>query len=487
MRKGYSKQQRLDTPPIGQVQLNLECRDRVIPVLRALQHVYSKRDVTDRILDLIADDVNEKSRSDCGREGMDYWHILVLAAVRLGCNFTYDHLHDLAENHTTLRAIMGVGPWDKKTSFTWQRIRDNVCKLKPATIDAISQIIVTEGHGIVPEAIEKVRADSFVIETNIHYPTESSLIRDGLEKILSICVPIAEARDVRGWRQHDHLWTKVKNLARQIDRIAAKKGPNYKKRMVAPYRKLLQKARQIIERARLLCVHQGLPAAVEADIFGDHTLQAFIVRTERVMDTARHRVLLGETVPNRDKLFSMFEVHTQLYKRGKAGEPVQFGRQVLVFEDSEGFIIHRSLMPRDRCDSDVAVEQTKAVQKQFSGRIQRLSFDRGFHSPRNQDALSELVACLCLPKPGSKQSVKQLAAASDDFHAARQNHSGVESAIGALQSGNGLERCRDRSEVGLERYVSLAILGRNLHTLGRLLIAQQAPDSEAARTRRKAA
>jgi len=81
----------------------------------------------------------------------------------------------------------------------------------------------------------------------------------------------------------------------------------------------------------------------------------------------------------------------------------------------------------------------------------------------------------------------QLANADEDFLAAQQNHPGVESAIGALQSGNGMKRCRDRSEIGFERYVSLAILGRNLHTLGRMLIAAQAPDSEAAATRRKAA
>ena len=182
-----------------------------------------------------------------------------------------------------------------------------------------------------------------------------------------------------------------------------------------------------------------------------------------------------------------FEPHTQLYKRGKAGEPVQFGRQVLVFEDAAGFIVHRCLMPRDQCDSQVAVEETKVVQKRFDDRVQRLSFDRGFHSPGNQEQLSKLVTQLCLPKPGARQSVKQLADADEDFLAAKQNHSGIESAIGALQRGNGLKRCRDCSEVGFERYLSLAILGRNLHTLGRLLIAETAPTSKAALTRREAA
>lgn len=119
--------------------------------------------------------------------------------------------------------------------------------------------------------------------------------------------------------------------------------------------------------------------------------------------------------------------------------------------------------------------------------VKRLSFDRGFHSPDNQAALSELVDHLCLPKPGVKQSVVQLAEADDEFLAAQQNHPGIESAIGALQSGNALKRCRDRSEIGFERDLQLAILGRNLHTLGRLLIAKMNRDAAAGQSRRKAA
>ncbi len=74
----------------------------------------------------------------------------------------------------------------------------------------ISQLIVTAVHEIVPEAVEKMRADSFVMETNIHYNRESSLIPDGLEKILSMCAKLAATGNLTGWRQHDHLWKKVK-------------------------------------------------------------------------------------------------------------------------------------------------------------------------------------------------------------------------------------------------------------------------------------
>lgn len=486
LRKGYSQQGRLDTERIDQVVLNLECRDEIVPVLRALQHLYSKSDMCARVMKLIEDDVNGESCRNCGREGLDYWQILVLASVRLGCNLKYDRLQDLAENHRRLRSIMGVGAWDDKTSFSWHRIRDNVCLLSPATIDSISQIIVTAGHTLVPNAIETVRADSFVMETQIHFPSESTLIRDGVEKIISICVPLAEAGDVSGWRQHEHLWKRVKRASREIDRIAGKKGSNYKLRLKKAYQKLLRLSQRIVRRARELCEQLTLPAATADDVFGSHTLQAYIARTERVQNTARRRVINEETVPNSDKLFSLYEPHTQLFKRGKAGEPVQFGRQVLVYEDGAGFIIHHCVMPRDKGDRDVAVEQTKIVQQRFHNRIRRLSFDRGFHSPENQDGLSKIVARLCLPKPGSKQSVKQLAEADEDFLAAQQNHSGVESAIGALQSGNGQKRCRDRTELGYQRYFSLGVLGRNLHTLGRLLISAEMPDSEAARSRRAA-
>ena len=99
MRIAYSKQLRLDTVPIPNVELNLQSRARLVPVLRALQHVYSDSSLTDRILGLIATDINAGSRTDTGRKGMDYWHICVLAAVRLGCNYTYDQLQDLSLIH----------------------------------------------------------------------------------------------------------------------------------------------------------------------------------------------------------------------------------------------------------------------------------------------------------------------------------------------------------------------------------------------------
>jgi hypothetical protein len=331
MRKPFSGQTRFDCQTIPEVELNLKCRDEIIPILRGLQHVYGQPNVRDEILHRVAQDVNEHSRHDRGREGLDYWHITVLAAARLGCDLDYDKLQDLAEQHRALRQIMGIGDWQEHIDFNWRRIRDNVCLLKPETVEAISHCIVEEAYRLDPEAAKKVRADSFVVETNIHFPTESSLIVDGVRKTIELCAKLSEDYEIVGWRQHDHLLKKVKQTARQISRIAARKGAKYK------------------------------------------------------------------------------------------------------------------------------------------------------------EQLAQIVTHLCLPKPGSKQSAEQTAKASVKFHQARNRHPGVESAIGALRSGNGLVRCRDESEVGFERYVALAVLGRNLHALGKLLITREDELAPAAYSQRAAA
>ena len=109
MRRGFSDQTRLDCQSIPDVQLNLNCRDEIIPILAGLRYVYSQPQLRNEILDLVAQDVNKDSRSDTGREGLDYWHITVLAAVRLGCNLDFDKLQDLAEQHRALRQVMGIG------------------------------------------------------------------------------------------------------------------------------------------------------------------------------------------------------------------------------------------------------------------------------------------------------------------------------------------------------------------------------------------
>ena len=115
MRKAFDRQQRLDCPPVNKVPLNLNCRNETVPILRALQHIYSRPEVRDSILRAVARDVNGKSKAHRGRPGLDYWEIVVLAAARQGCNYNYDQLQDLAENHRALRRVMAIGATRSRT------------------------------------------------------------------------------------------------------------------------------------------------------------------------------------------------------------------------------------------------------------------------------------------------------------------------------------------------------------------------------------
>lgn len=489
MRVATRTQQRLDCTPVSQVQLNTHCRHEMIPFLRTLQHIYSRPKLREQILKLVAEDVNADSSPNLGREGMTYWQILVLASARLELNSDYDALQDLAENHRKLRHIMEVGDWqgdDEEPNFHWERIRDNVCLISPETLKKINQLVVAEGHRLFPEAADAVRGDGFVAETNIHYPTESSLIRDGIRKALEVAVLLAGLVGASGWRQHEHLTRKVKKLARQCDRIANKKGPGYMERLKAPYGRLLEEAEKILDRAEALEHQARRGGGAEERTALVEKLAHYRGLTERVCDTARRRVLEDEEVPNEEKLFSIFEPETQLFKRGKAGEPVQFGHLVFVVEDAVGFVCQYRILAKGEQERDIVVPEMRALQKRLRGKIKKASFDRGFHSPENQEELSKIVEHVCLPMTGKNKSQRQQEDASEEFHASRQRHPGIESTIGALQSGNGLKRCRDHTHLGFERYIGLGVLGRNLHVLGKLLLAREDSECPAASSKRQA-
>lgn len=490
MRSAFSSQLRFDCVPVEQLQLNLNCRDEIIPILEALKHIFCQTELRDELIRLVARDVNEGTRDDVGREGFDYWQILVLAVVRLGCNLDYDRLQDLCENHLALRCLLCVGHWDE-TSFAARRIRDTLCLLKPATLEKMNLAVVSHGQQLHGTAAAKVRADSFVIETDIHYPTESSLIGDGLRKLLPLCMELAPLLGESGWRQTTHLQKKTKRLVREVARLSARNTPHAKASLNEAYGKLLDHARHLLERARALekKARQRASRRKKASPIGflSSQLTHWIELTAQVCSTAYRRTQLGEQVANQEKLFSLFEPHTQLYRRGKAGQPNQFGRLALIYEDGAGFISHYYLMARDETDESVACEQTRLAQQRHHGAIEEASFDRGFFSRENARRLQQILDAPCLPPSHRNQYAECMKKASVQFRKARQNHPGVESAIGALQSGNGLKRCRDKTETGFERYLGLAILGRNLHTLGKLLIARHAEHAAAGKTKRKAA
>lgn len=486
VRKSYERQFHFGATPIAALQLNLDCRDEIIPILVALQHVYLNGELRRKVTRLVATDVSDGTRRDTGRPGLDDWQVLVLGTLRMACNLDYDKLQDLAENHAAIRTMLGVDGWDQEVSFDYRRIRNAISDLQPETIESINQLIVGHGQDLHGKAAQTARGDSFVIETNIHYPTESSLMYDGIRKIMPIATELASVAGLGGWRQSKYLMSKIKKLHRSINQLSASRVVKKKDAMESLYCTLIERVDLILDRVKMLEkeLQEGCSVSERLQL---EQLVHWAELTKQVRDTAYRRVVLGECVANSEKLFSLFETHTQLYQRGKAGEPIQYGRLALIFEDGAGFISHYHMIDREATDMSVAVEQVKIVQAKHGGQLNDLSLDRGFHTGENMEALSELIENVSCPSRNSKQYAEEVATESIHSRRRRHRHSGVESAIGALQRGNGLKRCRDRSEIGMQRYLGLAVLGRNLQVLGKLLIGQRWPESQSAISHRQAA
>ena len=475
MRRTQDPQFRFKQLDLEQVELDLNCRHEMTPILAALIEIHlNHRKALNRILSWIESDVLGTKKKGRGCPGMDYWEILVLASVRLGCNLDYDQLTDLANNHHALRLVMGVDGWgSEEDRFRRSTIHQNLVKLKTETVEAIRDEIARIGHTLLPKAIESVRGDGFVVETNIHYPTDTSLMVDGLRVMLRLVSRMCERLDLPGWRQHNHLLNRGRSVLRKIQKAGRAKK---KDRLRCLYSDLLDHLRSIQERV-LRSVRQ---AEAQLDSLDYITrleieqyiaeLNAFLLATEHVCQLAYRRVFLEEKIPNSEKIFSLFEIHTQLINRGKSPLPYEFGRHVFIVEDKAGFILTSRILEPGQVEMDIVVPTMQDLQLQYENKIRSASFDKGSSSKNNLRDLREILDVACVPRKG-RRTQEDIAFESDDaFRKARRRHPGIESAIHALVDGNGLDRCRDTTELGFRRYVALATLGRNLHSLGKIVL-----------------
>jgi len=477
MRATINRQFSLGQPPLDQIALDDDCRFELIPILAGLQHLHGQPERRERLLDLVAADILGDADPDRGRDGMNFWQVLVLAVVRQGCDYDYAALSHAANHDRLVRAFLLIGPLSDE-GFAEKTVHENVSKLRPGTLKQIAYVIAEAGHDLMPQACRAVRGDSFVVQTNIHYPTDSSLLLDGIRKLTTLSRRLAGEYELPGWRQAKHLYRKAKRLSRRIGRIAKGRRKNRDEQLKTAYEELIDLARQITDRA--LDLYVATRQAADRLLVGTQRedILRFAVMTDYVASLAARRVLREETIPHAEKIFSLFEPSTELINRGKRPTPIEFGHRVLVMEDAGGYIVHLEVMGIGVQDVDVLTPAMKAVQERLNQKIEQASFDRGFWSPENHDALTEMVNLACLPRKGRPLATE----GTPEFEQARRRHAGVESKIGALQSGNGLVRCRDRGDVGYARYVMLAAVARNLQTLGTWLLDQ----SRQRRRKRKA-
>ncbi|MCK6486928.1 MAG: ISNCY family transposase [Planctomycetes bacterium] len=485
-------QQRIDQTPLMSVHLNPRSRDETVKMMRGLQAVYGDLEARQAILALIRQDVLGQVRDDVGRPGMDLWSIFVLLCCREALRLDYDRLEDLVENHRLVRAALGIGDWQQQEVFDWTRIWRNVRKVRAETVAEISRRVVRLGHQVAPEAPTHVRVDSFVMQTNVHHPSDIRQVADGLRVVLRHATRLAEAIGSTLLRQHAHLERRSRHLVLAASRASASRHRDREERLAAAVAALCDFADERCDQALVLSgqsrqAEPGLDAITHAQASSEHRwMMLDVTALATCTHVARERLVLGRPVALSDRLFSIFEPHTELIYRGKARAAVEFGHRVLVAEDAAGFIVAAEVMPNGQQDRDAAiplVERLKAAHPALTS----ASFDRGFHSPENARRIADLLPDACLPNSGEKALAAQAASASASWTWQRRHHSGIEAAIGSLQDNRGCRRCPDKGRHGYARFLQTAVLASNLITLGRLCWAKDDPEALPARSRRKAA
>ncbi len=475
MRKVIELQMEFWKKDIANIEFDLQSRDEIPKLLMGLQHIYNTVPIREKVFKVLQQIVPRKSH-ETGRPGMDLWKILVLGTVRLNCNWDYDKVQEMANNHKTIRQMLGHAEMESDSTYALQTIRDNVSLFTPQILDDINQIVVQAGHRIIStKKAQELRGscDSFVVETDVHYPTDTNLLFDAMRKMISLIAIICSDIGITAWRQSHHNIVKVKRLLRGIQRLRRSTSKNEAKQqkrdqfIVSEHQNYINvcqgfvlKAKETIRILRqlgILSMSQDLRLSV---------IEEYIRHAERQIDQVRRRVVLDEKIPHEEKVFSIFEPHTEWISKGKAGVPQELGLSVCVLKDQYGFILHHQVLEQ-QTDDKVAVAMAQGAKDRFAN-LAGCSFDKGFYSPDNKRELANILDYVILPQKGRLSAKDKQIEHSEEFIESRRKHSAVESSINALEN-HGLDRCLDHGLHGFERYVALSVLARNIQILGQLL------------------
>ena len=483
MRVVINAQMLLDGVDIGAIELDPKSRDDIPQILRGLQHIYTDLELRQRVFAILREVIPHrvkgqgKADANTGRPGMEQWRILVLGVLRLGLNADFDRIHELANQHGTLRQMLGHGSWDDKTEYKAQTLKDNLRLFTPEVLQRINDEVVGAGHVLVKKSSQdeglEARCDSFVVQTHVHYPTDINLLWDATRKTIEIVAELCAAHGLSDWRQSAHNLRQFKKLYRRVQKLRHSTSKDEIKRqaqeaaMHEAYRDYLRQAQAYLERAGQ--TRGTLQHLVLAEVFLAE-LDTFMHHAERQIEQIERRVLQGQTIAHEEKVFSLFQPHTEWISKGKAGVPVELGLRVCVVEDQHRFILNHWVMERITDDA-VAVPIVLDTKQRFA-ELRSVSMDKGFHTPLNQLELGRIVELAVVPKKGRLSAAEQAKECDPEFVRLRHQHSAVESAINALEQ-HGLDVCPDHGIAGFKRYVALAVLARNVQRLGAILRQQE--------------
>ena len=386
-----------------------------------------------------------------------------LAVVRRLMGWSYRVLADEVKTSAGWRWVCQLY---QQPMPNFRTIQDREALLKPKTLRLIQTKVVQLGQAAGVTTGSRLRVDSTVIESNIHYPTDSSLLNDAA-RVLSRLVH--QARDLvrpntpaqKAWFRDRH--RQARRLARLIAQQAKRPRQKAEKSSLKWYAHLIRLVDTLV--TQVAQIQPYLANLTDLAAFGLQDLfEHYVPLVQQVIAQARQRILEGVAVPASEKVVSLFEPHTALICRGKAKpNDTEFGHKLWYAEVDGGLISEYRILTGNPPDADQFQPSLKAHRRQFGKAPREVSGDRGIYSPANERQARQLgVRRVCLPKPGYKSKARQRHEHQPWFRAARRFRNGIEGRISHLRRARGLDRCLNHGLPGLERWVGWGIIANNL-------------------------
>ena len=288
MRHVRNPQMEFGEVKIEDIELGLKSRDEMPALLLGLQHLYVDEETRTRLFALLEEHVLPGVDRKVGRPGMEIWRILVMGVVIQGPGCDFDRLHDLVNEHMTLRQFLGHADiWDER-KYEYQTVVDNVFLVRPELLAQVGQLIVESGHAVTrikPGEPLRGRCDSFVVETDVHYPTDVNLLMDAMRCLVRATGRAASEHGVAGWRQWRRLIGSVKMLFNQV-RSTRRARPE----RVEAY---IERCRGLVERAQATLPGLALRGETPWKLMN---IEYYLGHAVRQIEHVERRLLKGETI-----------------------------------------------------------------------------------------------------------------------------------------------------------------------------------------------
>lgn len=242
MRKVIEEQMQLGEVNIADIRISIKSRDDIPQILLGLQHIYVTTELREPVFAILKEVLVErevdgeirKADPNTGRPGMSQWKIFVLGVLRLGLNADYDRIQELANQHKTVRQMLGHSDWcDERDYYALQTLKDNLRLFTPELLDRINQVVVRAGHQALKKSPEEKlagRCDSFVVKTDVHFPMDINLLRDAIRKVIGYIAELAEINHLSGWRQYEYHQRCFKQQYRILQKLKHSTSKDEKKK-----------------------------------------------------------------------------------------------------------------------------------------------------------------------------------------------------------------------------------------------------------------